>query len=364
MDTYSAPPSVDGDRRQPPPSNAAPSVSIVIPCRNEGAFIANCLQSIRGQKGLPADCEILVVDGMSDDGTRARVEEIARTEPDVRLLDNPARTTPHAMNIGIRAARGDVVIRMDAHTVYAPDYVAECLRVLDETGADNVGGPTLTRATGYVQRAVAAASQSRFAVGNGGHHQKDYEGPAETVPYGCYRRESLLAIGLYDEELIRNQDDELNFRLRQAGGRIWQSPRIRSWYAPRPTFHRLFQQYFQYGYWKVRVIQKRGRAASLRHWVPGAFTAILGILAVPAVFLPAARVALLFFVALYAGGDGFAALATSRRAGWSLFPGLCLAFPCYHFGYGLGFLAGVWDFSLRRRSGRFTGLSRSGAPQK
>jgi glycosyltransferase involved in cell wall biosynthesis len=336
----------------------APSLSIVVPCRNEAAAIRGCLTSILEQERLPEDCEILVADGMSDDGTRAHIKEMERADPRVRLVDNPARTTPQALNIAIRAARGDVIIRMDAHTVYAADYVAECLRVLQETGADNVGGPMLTRAGGYVQRAVAAASHSRFAVGNSSHHQPAYEGWVDTVPYGCYRRSSLLDIGLFDEELVRNQDDELNFRLVQAGGRIWQSPRIRAWYAPRSSWRRLFHQYFQYGYWKVRVIQKRGRAASPRHWAPGAFTATLALLIVPATLLPTARWALGALLALYAGGVCLAATTSAIRAGWSLWPGLCVTFPCYHFGYGIGFLAGVWDFSIRSRAGRFTSLTR------
>jgi GT2 family glycosyltransferase len=216
----------------------------------------------------------------------------------------------------------------------------------------------LTRADGFVQRSAAAASHSRFAVGNAQCHRPDYDGLAETVPYGCYRRATLLDIGLFDEELIRNQDDELNFRLVQAGGRIWQSPRIQAWYAPRSSWRRLFQQYFQYGYWKVRVIQKRGRAASLRHWVPGAFTASLGILLIAAFFLTPARWALAALLMLYACGAAIASLGTSRIAGWDLLPGLCLAFPCYHFGYGIGFLVGIWDFTVRPRTGRFTSLSR------
>jgi glycosyltransferase involved in cell wall biosynthesis len=338
---------------------SAPLVSIVIPCRNEARYIERCIRGVLAFELPGAQFEVIVADGMSDDGTREILARLAEEDPRVRVLDNPARTTPCALNVGIRAARGEIVARVDGHMEYAPDYLRQCLLVMEETGADNVGGPSHTLAYTFMQRAIAAAYHSRFAVGNSRFHQRTYEGPADTVPYGCYRRQRLLELGLFDEELVRNQDDELNFRLLRAGGRIWQSPRIQSWYTPRDSLVSLLRQHWQYGYWKVRVIQKHGRPASLRHLVPGSFVAALLVLGLAAPFSHFARFALVALVALYAAALAAAACITAARAGWALLPLLPLVFACYHLGYGLGFLAGVWDFIvLRRTAGRYVALTR------
>jgi glycosyltransferase involved in cell wall biosynthesis len=336
-----------------------PAVTVVIPCRNEERHIERCLRDVLAFEVPPGGFEVLVVDGMSSDGTRAIVARIAGEDSRVRLVDNPAGSTPRGLNIGIGAARGEIIARVDAHTEYAPDYLKECLAVLEETGADNVGGPALTHATTYLQRAIAAAYHSRFAVGNGVFHQPLYEGPADTVPYGCYRRARLVDLGLFDEELTRNQDDELNFRLIRSGGRIWQSPRIRSWYRPRSSLRTLFRQYWQYGYWKVRVMQKHGAPASLRHLVPGSFAGTLVVLALTAPVLSPSRVALGLLLATYGSALLGASVVTAARAGWGLLPALPAVFACYHLSYGLGFLVGIWDFVVcRRHSGRFVALTR------
>jgi glycosyltransferase involved in cell wall biosynthesis len=339
-------------------TNTTPTISVVIPCRNEARSIEACLRGVLRFTSPPGGFEVVVVDGMSDDGTREIVARIAAKDARVRLLDNPARTTPHALNAGIRAARGEYVARVDAHTEYAPDYLAECLAVFRDSGADNVGGPALTRAKSYVQRAVAAAYHSRFAVGNSAFHQPLYEGPADTVPYGFYARSRLIELGLFDEELVRNQDDELNLRLVRAGGRIWQSPRIRSWYSPRSSLGSLFRQYWQYGYWKVRVIRKHRIPASWRHLVPGAFALALLLFGLAAALFPPARLAFGGLVGLYLAALIPACFLTAARAGWDLLPLLPAVFACYHLGYGFGFLAGLWDFVLCRRSGRFVALTR------
>ena len=178
---------------------------------------------------------MLIVDGMSDDGTRETVWRLAAEDPRIRLIDNPRRTVPCAMNLGILAAHAAIIMRIDAHAECAPDYLVQCLRVHEETGAENVGGPCLTRARTRWQRANAAAYHSPFTVGNALFHFPTYEGEVDTVVYGCYRKQLLLDLGMYDEELTRNQDDELNLRLIRRGGRIWQSPCIRSWYYPRAS---------------------------------------------------------------------------------------------------------------------------------
>ena len=183
------------------------------------------LDSILAQDLAGIDWEVIVADGMSDDGTRAILDRYARREPRIRVLDNPARAVPAGLNAAIRAARGEIILRMDAHTAYAPDYVRRCLDALQATGAANVGGPARTKPRGYWGRAIAAAYHSPVACGGARFHDPNYEGWADTVPYGCWRKSTLLEIGLFDETLVRNQDDELNLRLCRAGGRVWQSRR-------------------------------------------------------------------------------------------------------------------------------------------
>jgi len=336
------------------------SVSLIIPCHNEGAVIESCLRSVLAQDQLGEDTEILVIDGRSDDGTRQILERFAKTDTRVRILDNPERIVSTGLNAGIRAARGDTLIRLDAHTEYAPDYVRSCREVLAETGADNVGGPVRTRAYTPLQKAIAAAYHSPFSTGGARFHRPGYEGWADTVPYGCWRRITFEKFGFFDETLVRNQDDEHNLRIVRGGGRIWQSPRIRSWYQPRAALGSLFAQYAQYGYWKVRVIQKHRLPGSWRHLIPGVFLLTLMSLALAALvatvpafhWLSFAPRCLQVLGGCYGLGLACASIATAKQTDWRLLPLLLLVFPCYHAGYGWGFLRGALDFLIMRRGAR------------
>jgi len=369
-----------------PARTSTPTVSIIVPCRNEAGHIERCLRDILVQEPWRdrGTIEVLVADGMSDDGTREIVRKVAQSDSRVRLIDNPGRIVSTGLNAAIRVARGGIIVRMDAHSEYAPDYVRECVAALRHTRADNVGGPALTLAEGYVQRAVAAAYSSPFSAGGARFHDPDYEGEVDTVVYGCWRKETLLRIGLFDEDLARNQDDELNYRLAcgqgrpfdenmvrteddelnfrivRGGGRLWQSPRIRSWYRPRSSLGALFRQYLQYGYWKVRVIQKHGRPASVRHLVPVCF--VLGLLLgwLPGFLNGWVWAAYGAATVLYLLLSLVASAAAARRAGWDLFPVLPLVFLTYHVGYGLGFARGLLDFVVLRRrpSSAMTALTR------
>ena len=340
----------------PSRSAEAPAVSVVVPCRNEVDHIETCLRSILQQEEPQGGFEIVIVDGMSDDGTRAVLTRMAAEHGKLRLVDNPLRITPCGMNCGIRAARGRWVARMDAHSRYAPDYLVRCLEVTEATGADNVGGSVVSEGDAPIQRAIAAAHHSAFSVGGARWHNPDYEGPADTVFGGFYNRELFERIGPFDEELVRNQDDELNLRLTRAGGKIWQSPKIKSWYRPRKSLLALFRQYTQYGYWKVRVIQKHKLPASWRHLVPGAFLLTVFVLLLALVpfaltfgIWPLPSVPLLCALGGYGLGLIAASVYTASKTDWRLLPLLPLVFPCYHFGYGYGFWRGIWDFVIRRR---------------
>jgi succinoglycan biosynthesis protein ExoA len=331
-----------------PTKNVA--ISVVVPCRNERLHIEACLRSILQQDDSDGGFEVLVVDACSDDGTRELLDNFARIEPRLQIIDNPARITPCAFNLGIRHARGDYIAIMGAHNAYAPDYLRQCLAVARQTGADNVGGSMVAWGESTLQSAIALAHHSRFSCGGARWHNIAYEGEADTVFGGFYRREVFSRLGLFDESLVRNQDDEFNLRLRRSGGRIWHSPRIRSWYHPRADLSALLRQYFQYGYWKVRVIQKHRLPASWRHLIPGLF--VFALIALPLLGFVATPLLWLWYamIALYAGVTLVVSIAAAWRHGWRYLAFLPVVFATYHLGYGAGFLYGIIDFMLLRRA--------------
>ena len=335
-----------------------------MPVRNEAPYIIPCLQAVLAQD-YPADAfEVIIADGMSDDGTRAKIYELASRNARVRLIDNPQRFVSPGLNAALHAARGNIVIRMDAHTEYEPDYVRQCVTVLQETGAACVGGPWRATGRGYWQKAIALGFQSPFSSGGSTSAYVDYEGEVDAVYLGCWRKATLEQIGGFDEELVRNQDDELSLRLVRAGAKLWQSPRIRSWYYPRASLRALFNQYAQYGYWKVRVIQKHTLPASIRHLVPGGFVASLMMLMVLSGFSHTARWLLAGLVTLYVVTNlGASLLTCGTPATCRYLPVMPPVFAAYHFGYGYGFLRGLVDFSLRRKGGSNT-FSQLTRPQK
>lgn len=339
-----------------------PAVSAVVAARNEERFIEACVRSLLAQQSPEGGFEVIVAEGMSEDATRSILDRLVNEDSRLRVVGNPARVTPAAFNAGIRAARGRYIAFMSAHARYAADYLARCFELAERLGADNVGGPAIAEGRGYVQRAIAASHHSPFSVGGASWHSLEYEGRAATVFGGFYRRDVFSRIGMFDEELVRNQDDELNFRLERAGGVIWQSPAIRSWYSPRATLGALFRQYQQYGYWKVRILLKHGRTQSLRHYIPAAF-----VLGMTASLLLAAGAGLLAVLGSYAAAWWVVAVAvipaaayvvvlavasitTAARAGWELLAILPAVFATYHVAYGLGFLQGLLDLALRRRA--------------
>lgn len=338
-------------------------VSVIVPCRNEVLHLRSFLESLALQETPNLEVEFLIADGMSDDGTREILAEYAAQSPRWRCIDNPGRIVSTGLNAAIGQARGDVIVRMDAHTEFDRNYITTCLEVLQETGADNVGGPARTRAEGSWARAIAAAYNSPYSTGGAKFHDPAYEGLVDTVTYGCWQREVFSRIGLFDENLVRNQDDEFNLRLIRSGGKIWQSPRIVSWYRPRGDLRSLFRQYLQYGFWKVAVIRKHRIPASWRHLVPGTFVLLLFLLAVAwlaclAVGFNAfwAGGAFLILLTTYMTALVVASLKVASESGWDLLALLPPVFATYHVSYGVGFLLGL----MRRPGGsaKFSQLSR------
>ncbi|MDE2275414.1 MAG: glycosyltransferase family 2 protein [Burkholderiales bacterium] len=324
-------------------------VSIVVPCRNEAAHIDAFVSSALAQQLAAGDeLEVVIADGESSDGTREKLAAWQQREPRLRVIDNPQRITSAALNRAVAAARGEVVVRMDVHTEYASDYVAQCLAALRETGAACVGGAWRPVGQGWPQAAIARAFESRFGSGGAASRRVDYTGEVDTVYLGAWWRDALLRLGGFDEALVRNQDDELALRITRGGGRVWQSAAIKSWYTPRASFAALFRQFYQYGYWKVPVIRKHRLPASPRHLVPFAFVATLAILALGGVVWSPARWALGGVVGLYAAAALANALALTRSPRDGL--GIAWAFACMHGGYGLGFGRGLLDFALLKRA--------------
>ncbi|NIT59061.1 MAG: glycosyltransferase [Aliifodinibius sp.] len=324
-----------------------PFVTIIIPIRNEAQYIKQCLKAILDQTYPIEQMEILVVDGLSEDGTREIIAQIAQQHPQLRLLDNPKQIAPTAMNIGIQQAKGEIIIRVDGHCEIAPDYVLECVRLLQERDAACVGGPLRTIGIGSVGMAIAVAQSSPFGVGGARFRNPDInqEHYVDTLAFGAYRAEVFEQIGLFDEELVRNQDDELNFRLIQAGDKILMSPKVRTVYYSRATWLKLWKQYYQYGYWKVRVMQKRHGVAAWRHLIPGLFVMSL----IESLFLSLITRKWRWFLLVV--GPYFLAnltisILTAYKRGWRLLPLLPISFAILHWAYGSGFLAGIGHFVL------------------
>jgi glycosyltransferase involved in cell wall biosynthesis len=326
-----------------------PVVTVIMPIRNEAAFIARSLGAVLDQD-YPADrMQVLVADGMSDDRTRAIVEEVAGSHPahTVEIVDNPGGVVPTGFNAALSRARGQVVVRVDGHTVVAEDYVSACVTALGESGADTVGGRMDARGRGRVGEAIALATSSPFGVGDSQFHYASGEHWVDSVYMGAWRREVFDRVGGFDPEMVRNQDDEFNYRLRAAGGRILLTDRIRSRYYSRASLRTLFRQYRQYGFWKVRVLQKHPRQMSLRQFVPPVFAAAV---AGGAVLAPTSRgIRRLWSATLAAYGLAAvgASVTVARRSGWRHLPLLPVAFAAMHLGYGGGFLAGLVRFARR-----------------
>lgn len=332
-------------------ADTLPFVSVIMPIRNEAAFIGRSLGAVLAQDYPHDRMEVLVADGMSTDDTRVIVQQLAARHPDiqVRLIDNPGKIVPTGFNAALAQARGDVIVRVDGHTIIAPDYVRECMAVLERSGADNVGGRMVAVGTTALGQAVALATSSRFGVGGARFHYSDREEWVDTVYMGAWPRRVFEQLGGFDPELVRNQDDEFNYRLRAQGGRILLSPRIRSQYHNRTSLRSLWRQYYQYGFYKVRVLQKHPRQMRLRQFVPPAFVASIlgGALLSP--LNKRLRALWALVITAYAVANLMASWRIARKAGRAHLRRLPLVFSILHFSYGLGFLHGLIHFRKRWR---------------
>ena len=322
-----------------------PFISIIMPIRDEAGFIEQSLKAVLKQDYAHERMEVVIVDGMSEDGTRKIVQriisELKDHSPRLFFLDNPSHVVPIALNIGLRQAQGEIIMRIDGHCEIAPDYVRRCVELFQNIKADCVGGVMKTIGKTFIAQSVALAQSSFFGVGGVAFRTgRKIPGYVDTVAFGAYQRGVFERIGNFDEELVRNQDDEFNFRLIKSGGKIWLDPAIRSTYYSRANLRSLWRQYFQYGFWKVRVIQKRGAIPSLRHIVPLLF--VLGILGSLLISIVTRKhLFSLTIIGSYIIINICMSIWESRKNCKTIVL-LPISFFIIHFSYGIGFLFGLW----------------------
>ncbi|MBX2992602.1 MAG: glycosyltransferase [Bacteroidetes bacterium] len=332
----------------PDTSGAQPRVSLIMPVRNEADFIGRCLDAVVGQEYPAGLLEIIIADGMSDDGTREIIGRYQQRHSNIFLVDNPERIAATALNRAIRRSSGEIIIRVDGHCEIAPDYVRKCVAHLQKNGVDGVGGPITTVGQTPVAQAIAAAMSSKFGVGDSGFRVlKDETRFVDTIAFPAYTRDLIERAGLYDEELVRNQDDEYNYRLRSSGARLLLAADVRSTYYSRSSLRSLWRQYFQYGFWKVRVMQKLPGQMQLRQFVPPLFvgTLLAGVAMMPFSFLGMIVFGIPF--GLYLAANLIASIMTGAGLGWRVAGLLPIVFAILHMSYGAGFLTGLFRFVNR-----------------
>lgn len=317
---------------EPRPSAPMPAVSIVMPVRNEAGDLADAVDAVRAQT-YPGDIEIILAVAPSCDGTERLAADLAGRNI-VRVIANPTGTTPAGLNAAIAASTGAVIVRVDGHAELSAGYIRRAVETLRRTGAVNVGG--IQRATGSTpfECAVADAMSSRFGTGDATFHYGGDEGPTDTVYLGVFDRAALLAVGGYDERLVRNQDYELNIRLREAGGEIWFDPQLEVKYRPRGSLRALARQYFDYGRWKRVVVSAHPRSLRWRQAVPPTVTAALTASILLSVRWRQALIVPLGYCAVATA----AAMATGST--WGHRVRLVGIFPTMHLSWGAGFIIG------------------------
>lgn len=327
-------------------------VSVIVPCRNEKGFIGQCLDSIIMNDYPKDNLEVLVVDGASNDGTKDIVKKYCSKYSFINILDNKKKIVPVALNLGIKSAKGEIIIRMDAHNRYGKDYISKCVKFLKEYNVDNVGGVciTLPGKNTLLAQSIALGLSHPFGVGNSyfriGSKEPKY---VDTVPFGCYKREVFQRIGLFDEDLIRNQDDEFNLRIIKNAGKILLVPDIVSYYYARDSVLKLWNMYFQYGYFKPLVVKKIGAVLTLRQLIPSIFVGSLLVTGIASLFIHKIIWVFLSLAMSYICVNLSFSILSAIKKGLKNTMFLPLVFCTLHFSYGLGYLKGYLDFILLKR---------------
>jgi succinoglycan biosynthesis protein ExoA len=323
-----------------------PPVSMLIPCRNEERTIGQVLDALRAQT-YPLDrMEVIVADGFSADGTRARLRDYSQAHPELtlRVVDNPGRSAPAGLNAGLRAAKGEIILRMDAHAIPNPDYVEQVVDTLARTGCAGVGGGIDIQpgGPGAVARAIAAAVGDPFATGGVRYRSGGGAGEVDTVPFAAFRREVFDRVGTFNEDVPVNEDYEFNYRVRAAGGRIWFSPAIRSRYISRSGWRALLRQYYFYGRQKAVMLSFHPKSLRPRQLIPALFAPSLLVLGAGALVARVLAVILGLEILVYALAAAlFAAREARMKRDPALFAVLPAVFFCIHIAWGAGFWVGA-----------------------
>lgn len=320
-----------------------PKVSIIVPCYNEQATIRLLLDAILAQTYLRSQMEIVIADGISQDKTRDVIAGFHSQHPDLalRILDNERRGIPSALNLAVSAARGEIIVRLDAHSMPEPDYMERCEQALEAGKGANVGGVWMIRpgASGWIAESIAAAAAHPLGVGDALYRLAPKAGPVDTVPFGAFRRELIEKIGGFDETLLSNEDYEFNARVRQSGGVVWLDPQIRSTYFARATLGALVTQYWRYGFWKFKMLRRYPDTLRWRQALPPAFVLSLIGLLILSFFFPLIKFILILEILCYLAVLSMAgAHLAFRQLKPLLVLGLPLAIMVMHLSWGSGFL--------------------------
>lgn len=325
-------------------------VSLIIPCRNEEKFIAKVLDNILEQDYPQELIEVLIADGMSEDKTLEIINSYKKKHANIIVLINPQKIVPLALNAAIKKSSGEVIIRLDAHSEYPINYVSELVKQLYELDADNVGGvwETTPANESMIAESIAAAMSSSFGIGNAQYRlANDKIRKVDTVPFGCYKREIFDKIGLFDEELVRNQDDEFNGRLIKNGGKIYLIPDLKITYYARDSITKMIKMFYQYAYYKPLVNKKLGAPASLRQFAPPLFVLFFLITGLGGFMSPLMLLLFLFGAAVYLFADIWEAFGIGIEKDKARLTNILIfLFPLIHFSYGIGYLKGIFDFVI------------------
>ena len=327
-----------------------PFVSILVPIRNESRYIDRCLESILAQEYPHERLELLIADGMSDDGTREIVTDFIRQNPSlsIRMVDNGGRIVATGLNAAMRHAHGEIIVRVDGHCEIASDYIKQCVAHLINDGVDGVGGSMETIGETQLAGTISLAMSSVFGVGDSAFRTVTGKTMlVDSVPFPAYTRAVMERAGLYDEELVRNQDDEYNYRLRKLGAKILLADDVHSRYYSRSSLRSLWRQYYQYGYYKVRVMQKHPLQMRPRQFIPALLVVALLAGLLSSLASPWGFWWFVLILASYLTANLLASILVAQRYGWQHFPRLPFVFSILHFSYGSGFLVGLVKFANR-----------------
>ena len=323
-----------------------PFVTVIMPIRNEADYIAQSLRAVLAQTYPAERLEIIISDGLSTDGTREIIQALAT--PNLYLLDNPQKIVPIGLNAAIQQAKGDIIVRVDGHTMIEPDYVYQCVAALKQSDAGNVGGPMRAIGKGLMAEAIALATSSPFGVGNSAFHYSDQEQFVDTVYMGAFPKQLLFEVGLYNEKFVRHQDYELNYRIRESNKKILLTPKIRSHYYVRSSLPDLWRQYWQYGLWKGQFLRQHPASWQFRHLVPPGFVGAVAVTLISGAIFPRSRWFLAALLLMYGLFLLTAVVHLSlKKATLRYVFILPLSLSCLHISWGLG----VWRGFFMRTGG-------------